>query len=104
MAIGEIHVGDVGTALEFTILDQDGAVVPIGGALELEIKFKPPGNAATFLREPELTTDGSDGKLHYVTVDGDFDRPGEWKVQAIVTLSTGVKYSDITEFPVHSNL
>jgi hypothetical protein len=66
--VQEIHLGDIGTVFEVTLKDCD-VIVDISTATEMYIIFqKPDGTKLTF--DAEFTTDGEDGKLQYVTVDG----------------------------------
>lgn len=103
MPENEIHVGDVGTVFEITLMDGD-VVVPLGDATVLQIVFTKARRQGTVTMVAVLTSNGDDGKLQYVTVAGDLSAAGKWKVQAIVTLPSGVWHSDIGYFTVHKNL
>lgn len=102
MATREIHVGDIGTSFELTVYDDD-AVVDISTALDLKVLFlKPDGTVLT--KSGVVLTDGTDGVVQYVSVDGDLDTAGRWEVQARVQLSTGTWSSDTHKFKVYANL
>lgn len=98
-----IHVGDVGTDIVLTVLDQDGAVVNLGTATTLEIIFDKP-DGVNLTKTASLVTNGSDGKIHYVFIAGDLDQKGEWRYQARVVLSTGTWRTDVARFWVEDNL
>ena len=103
MASGEIHKGDIGTILEFTITDQDGVVVDVSSASTKQIFLRSPyGKILT--KTAAFTTTGGDGKIKYVTISGDIDAPGEWKAQAYVVTSAGSWKTDSTTFTVYANI
>ena len=103
MAQQEIHQNDVGTTLTVTIADE-GTAVNISAAATKVIKLtKPDGTVLS--KSASFTTDGTDGKMYWVAVSGDFDTVGPMRIQGVVTFSGGVQYSsEIKSFPVHSNL
>lgn len=98
----EIHVGDVGTQLIMTVKD-DGAVVDISSASSLTVILKKP-DGQTYTKTGILLNDGTDGKMYYTSVNGDFNAAGSYKIQGIVGLSGGVYYTSISTFKVHCNL
>lgn len=103
MAANEIHIGDIGTIFELTLMD-DVVVVDISTATVLSIHFAKP-DATTVTVTASLVTDGTDGKIQYITPDANFlDQTGGWKIQGKVTLSTGTWSSDISTFKVYKNL
>lgn len=100
----EIHIGDKGTILRGTIVDENGAVVDISSATTLEMLLKPPVDAK-MTKTAVFNTDGKDGKIKYVSLSTDFDEEGEWKVQARVVFVDGqVNSSIIRKFTVKGNL
>lgn len=97
------HVGDVGTAFEVTIKDQDGAVVNLAGASALVMTFqKPDGTSSN--KPAQLSSTGADGKMKYVTITGDLDQNGTWAIQGHVTLSDGDWHSDVHKQRVDANI
>ena len=100
----EIRVGDVGTALDVTIKNSaTGQAENISAATVKQIKLlKPNGQALT--KPAVFVTGGVDGKLRYVTVDGDLNLAGTWKIQGFVTLPDGSWHTTIGTFEVHKNL
>lgn len=98
----EIHVGDIGTQLILTIKD-DGAVVDIGDATTLQVIIKKPDGIA-YPKAGTLLTDGSDGKIQYISLDGDFNAAGNYKIQGKVIMPSGTYYTSISDFKVYCNL
>jgi hypothetical protein len=98
----EIHVNDVGTQLIITIKD-DGVVVDISAASLLQIILKKP-DGKSYTKTGTFYTNGTDGKMTYTSIDGDFNVPGNYKIQGKVTLAGGTYYSSISDFQVYCNL
>lgn len=104
MTCPPIRIGDTGTSLEVTVVDCDGAIIPLNSATIMTIRLKAPNDAALVNKTAELVTDGSDGKMHYVTQAGDLNQSGKWKVQGYVALPAGNWSTDIDSFVVADNL
>jgi len=101
--IEEIHLGDIGTEFRCTIKDS-GTAVDISSASSVkQIKFKKP-DCTVVTKSATFYTDGTDGIISYVTVDGDLDIAGLWQAQAYVELTSGKYHSDIISFRVYDNL
>lgn len=98
----EIHEDDIGTKLLATIID-DNEVVNISSASSLTLLIKKP-NGSILTRPATLETDGTDGKMYYITVAGDLDEAGIYKIQGLVVLPNGSFYTSIVTFKVHCNL
>ena len=101
-------VGDVGTAIEITVLTTDsitGQTTPfdLSSATLKNIRFlKPDG---TLLIAPAaLSTNGTDGKMRYVTVDGDFDQVGTYQVEGEVGNSNGHWTTTIVKMKVTKSI
>lgn len=103
MSAGEIHVGDIGTVFEVTIMD-GATAVNISGATTKELIFQLPDKTTKLTKTAVFKTDGVDGKLKYTTVAGDLSVAGSWQLQAYIVLTTGGWRSDIGPFTVFSNL
>jgi len=89
-----IHVGDIGTVIRLTIVDQDGKAVSLVGYTQMKLDIKKPGGTIT--RNLSLVNTGTDGKVQYVSVAGDFDVAGSYTFQAFVELPSG-KWSSTKE-------
>jgi hypothetical protein len=76
-----VRVGDVGTVFEIVVIDENGPV-NIQFSNTREFIFGKPSGFIT--RPAQFVTDGTDGRLFYVSVPGDLDEPGEWRLQARV--------------------
>ena len=96
--ITEIHVGDWGTEFIATIKEA-GAAIPLQSVSATHIVFKTPV-LDILEKDAVFVTDGSDGQIKYVTVDGDLDIEGTWQWQARITFSTGEWTSDVKTFKV----
>jgi hypothetical protein len=102
MAANEIHKGDIGT--QFTVTVQDGTtVVDISTASTKQLIFKKPGGTI-LTKSTSFVTDGTDGKMQYVSVDGDLSDDGVWKMQGKVIIGGNTFSTDITSFKVYRNL
>ena len=102
MAANEIHKGDIGT--QFTVTVQDGTTVgDISTASTKQLIFKKPGGTI-LTKSTSFVTDGTDGKMQYVSVDGDLSDDGVWKMQGKVIIGGNTFSTDITSFKVYRNL
>ena len=68
-----------------------------------KIIFKRP-DGTTFEKVAVFTNTGTDGKIEYVSVDGDLDIAGRWRLQAYVATSAGTWRTDVGDFKVFENL
>ena len=98
----EIHVGDIGTQLLITILD-DGLPVDVSDAIVLRITIKRP-DGTLIIASGSLHTNGEDGVIYYTIVLGDLNQSDVYKIQAYVELIDGSYYSNIGSFSVKCNL
>jgi hypothetical protein len=102
MAQGEIHVGAVGLIFRRTI-KIDGTVEDISAATTKQFIFRKPDGSLLSV-DAVWTTDGTDAKAEYVTVAGDIDQPGEWRLQARLVMPNFDEKSDVDIFTVKANL
>lgn len=98
----ELRVGNVGSLIRLTIVDQDGAPVDVSSAT-LVLYLRSP-KARLLTKTPSLTSGGTDGRIQYATLAGDLDVPGNWQAQAKVTISGSTWFSTLTSLPVSANL
>jgi BppU N-terminal domain len=103
MSAGEIRIGDKNTVIECTVKDQTGAVVGLVTTTSKQFIFRKPDGTAV-VKNAEFTTDGSDGKIRYLTLATDLDIAGDWQLQVYVAWTTQEWRSDIQNFIVHPNL
>ena len=105
MAADEIHIADVGTVFEVTLMD-GATIIDISSASLMEIIFvKPDSNKTKVVNTAVLSSGGIDGKMKYIIVlPSELDIKGNWKIQGRVTLPTGTWSTDVDKFKVHENL
>lgn len=108
----EIHLDDVGTMVQATmkectidpITGKDVlAILDISTATVLEILFKKPDKTSV-TKPAVLSTDGTDGNMHYISETGFFDQLKKWEIQARVTFPGGKWSSTIGTFTVIENV
>ena len=99
----DIRVNDIGTQYLITILNQDNSVVNIANANPKQIVFEDP-NGVVLTKNGTLYTDGTDGKLYYISVSGDFKVKGWWELQGYVVISGSAWRSSIEKFKINRNL
>jgi hypothetical protein len=81
---------DIGTRITVTVTE-GGSAMNISTATTKNINLLSPGGT-TSENTALFTTDGSEGKIYYVTVTDDIDEEGPWKIQAhIITPSKNFK-------------
>lgn len=98
----EVHMNDIGTTFILTIKDNDVAVdISAASALTVIIKKS---DSVSYTKTGVFYTDGTDGKIKYVSISGDFDSVGIYKIQAVVTLGSTIYHSSISDFKVYKNL
>ncbi|MAK37644.1 MAG: hypothetical protein CMC15_15910 [Flavobacteriaceae bacterium] len=98
----QIHVNDVGTTLIGTVLDS-GVAVDISSASSIQMLIKKP-DQTTLTKTASFNSDGTDGKMKYVTISGDIDQAGNYKIQGKVVLGTATYFSSVSTFKVYCNL
>jgi hypothetical protein len=102
----EIHYNDIGTVILVTINDCVAGVptvLDLSSASSLQLIFKSPSSTSV-TKTASLYTDGTDGKIFYTSVDGDFEELGTWRIQARIVIGGGTFRSDIGSFRVYDNL
>jgi len=95
-----IQVGEVGFAFRITLNDADGVAVDLSTSTAVNIVFlRPDGDRLVV--DADFQTDGTDGKIEYLTQVGDLNLAGGWKMQVSVSYpSNGLLISDISKFKV----
>jgi len=105
--IEQAHVNDIGTIFRVTVYDttSTGAstVADISAATTKQIIFERP-DGTTLTKTAVFTTDGSDGNIQYVSVDGDLNVTGTWHLQAYVVTPAGSWKTSVGHFRVYENL
>lgn len=98
----EIHTNDIGSKLLITVRD-DNQIVDLSDAAMLNIYIRKP-DGTLLERVASLETDGTDGKMYYLTQNGDLDIAGNYKIQGRVIVTGGTYYTSMGSFKVHCNL
>tara|TARA_R110000796_G_scaffold252337_1_gene386141 strand:- start:1426 stop:1755 length:330 start_codon:yes stop_codon:yes gene_type:complete len=106
--VEQAHVNDIGTVFRVTVYDTTATggseVANISAATTRSLIFGRP-DGTTFTKSAVFTTNGTDGKIEYATVDGDLGKAGTWSIQAYVALSSGgTWHSSVGNFRVFENL
>jgi len=98
-----IRVGGYGTAIELRFLDGN-KIVPLQTATLKQIVLRKPDGTTKLTKTAVFTTDGSDGKIEYVTVAGDIDVAGMWEAEGYVETPEGGYPSSAFEFEAEDRL
>ncbi len=105
--VEQAHVNDIGTIFRVTVNDTtstgSATIADISTASTKKFIFKRP-DGTTFERTAVFTTDGSDGNIQYISVDGDLNVAGTWSLQAYVATGAGTWSTSVGTFKVHENL
>ena len=105
--VEQAHVNDIGTIFRVTVYDTTSAggttVADISGATTKKFTFKRP-DGTTFEKTAVFTSDGTDGNIQYLSVDGALNVAGTWNLQAYVATGAGTWSTSVGTFKVHENL
>lgn len=100
----KIHENAIGIVFQVTIQDCDtNAAVRLENAITKQVHFKKP-DGSTIIRNCDFVTDGADGKIEYITIAGDLNLTGIWRVQYFVDLPTISTGTSMESFEVEPNL
>jgi hypothetical protein len=99
----DIQLGSSGVTLFVTIRNEDRISINLSQATVKQIILVSPSGAIN-PKDASFVTDGANGELKYVTVNGDLNIAGEWKIYAyIVTPEISGNTSQLS-FTVVGNL
>jgi len=106
MSLDYIQVGQKGLSFRATIKDAAGTAVDISSATTRQLIFRKSDSSTNTTVTASLVTDGTDGKMEYVTSATSFlSVGGIWRVQGYVVLSSGDEFkTNIHTFRVEDNL
>lgn len=89
-----------------TVKDPDTQIYEIydiSGASVKTLRFnKPDGTSVD--KTATFVTDGTDGKIEYLSEAGFLNIPGKWRMQGFVTIGSGYYPTNIETFKVKDNL
>lgn len=89
---GQMRKGDIGSTIRVTV-KKNGVPLPLQTATLMKLKLAKPSGVVVE-RVMVFNTDGSDGKLKYVTLAGDLDEAGPWSGQVSFTIGSGSWHTD----------
>lgn len=98
----DAHYGDVGTAIIMTITVDD-VPLNVSTATGMHILLRKP-DGTVVEKDAIFVTDGTDGKIQYITLANDLNAVGKWKVQCHLTFPSGDWHSSVDDFQVDANL
>lgn len=99
-----LQQNDAGISVIITITEADGSTpVNLSLATSKTIYISKP-NGSLVTGTASLVTDGTDGKIEYVTSPGDLDLVGMYKVQATYTVGLNTKHTQKDCFIVSANV
>ena len=101
--MANLQVGNVTSTIRRTIKDEDGTVVDISTASAKVFYLKSP-KGKLLTKTASFTTSGTDGQMQCTTSAGDLDTPGQWTLQAKITISSQVLWSNVVTLPVLGNV
>ncbi len=102
MASEKIHFGDIGTSIRIKI-QEDNVDIDVSTATSMQIFLKKPSGTTT-TKTASFFTDGTDALIEYVSVSGDIDEIGTWKIQGWVSLPAGDFFTEVASFKVNRNI
>lgn len=94
----DLHLNDVGTQILITIKEGNVAV-DLSTATVKQFDFKKK-DGTTVVKDADFYTDGTDGILEYITLDGDIDQVGKWSVQPYLELPNWQGHTQKVDFRV----
>lgn len=98
----KIRLNDVGTILEYTVIDETNTPQNIASATIKQIIFVKP-DSSTLTKDMSFSTDGSDGILRYVIEEGVINVQGVWKYQVYFLSPSGHWTSEHYSFIVENS-
>lgn len=81
-----MFIGDTGTTIKITVMDESGKVVTLDGIAQVALYLRSPSGVVGLL-EPEV--DEQNNHLLYTTNGSEFNEPGIWTLQARVVFQNG---------------
>jgi hypothetical protein len=99
------QVGNIGTAFTFTVRDQDEAIMDVSAALTKTMRVARPAGATPVTWTLAFVTNGTDGKVRYVTASAnDLPVAGTYQAQVVMTFASAAWKSNLVTFTVEGNL
>jgi hypothetical protein len=89
--------------IRYQVLDENGVPRDISGAMIKQLIFERP-DKSMFTVEAQFFTNGADGILQYITVDGDLIPFGSYRVQAELVMPGFNGKTEVRVFHVNRSL
>jgi len=99
----DIQRYDIGTVLRFTITEND-VPTDVSGVISIILKLRKPRTREVISRTMSFTTDGTDGKVEYTTVENDLDERGTYSAQVFLEFSSGSWHTERVKIHVSDNV
>lgn len=93
----DLTEGDIGTVIDLTCLDQNGAAINITSAAPIRYRWKQEGKSLSY--KTASVQNGPNGVARYTTVSGDVLK-GDLQIQVEITISGKTWTSDPIEYTV----
>lgn len=97
-----LRQNNTGIPIILTMKDSEDAAIDISSASTISFYFVKP-DTSVITRTGTLYTDGTDGKVQYITVSGDLDQVGLWSVYVYIAVGSQELNSDETGFFVYAS-
>lgn len=106
MAEQQIHIGDAGTTIALTIVDQSSTAVDLSSSTFTahSIMFQNPAGSTATYTVSAFSGSGTSGVIHYTTTSTTFTTAGSWRMQAKIVIGSNTWYSESVKFRVFPNL
>ena len=99
----QLQVGNVGSLIRMTVVDQDGEPVDVSAAT-LTLYLRRPDDSV-LVKTPTLTSGGVDGRIQYATVANDLIKPGgPYSLQVKVVIGGNTYFSTILILQISPNI
>ncbi len=100
----EIQLNDIGTEIIITVKNKDGDIVDLSSATDFKIHCLPPDDGDIRVFEASVYSDGTDGIIHYITQEADFDIIGTWEIQVLIYFGSSLFHSVVDKIKVLRNI
>lgn len=100
--VNKVHQDSIGTIIELTVMDSSSnSADDIASATVTKFVMLKPKSREVLEVDAEFSSNGTDGKLKYTTVEGDLDESGIWKIQVYIESPQWIGYTDQETFIVY---
>lgn len=99
-----LQVNDAGINIIVTVMQQDDTTVEDLSAATSKVIYLGRPDGSLISGNASFVTDGTDGKISYLTQTSDLNLIGIYKVQASYVVSGNIKHTDKDQFVVSSNV